>query len=326
VPDAALWITEDDVADLLTLPEAIEVLAGTYLLQAGGQAASMRRAHTRSGDAILHAVGGIIAGAGLTGTKTWTYTPGGAAPLLILFSLTDGSVLGIVEAFALGQMRTAATAGLGTRLLAAPQAETLALLGTGKQAFAQAAAVAAVRPIRRISLFGRDTGRRGALAQRLGDELSVAVTEHDDVAEAVHGTEIVTTITRAADPVLTGPMLAPGMHVNAVGAIVPSRRELDENAIARCHVIVVDSLEQARDDAGELRAAAAAGQLDWELVRGLDGVVQSATGALRGPGDITLMKTLGVGLSDVALGAEILRRAQAADAGRPLPRPALSHH
>lgn len=324
--DPALWITEDDVAGLLTLPEAIDVLADAYGLQAGGQASSMRRAHTRSGDAILHAVGGVIAGAGLTGTKTWTYTPGGAAPLLILFSLTDGSVLGIVEAFALGQMRTAATSGLGTRLLAPPQAETLALLGTGKQAFAQAAAVVAVRPIRRISLFGRDPGRRAALARRLADELSVAVTEHDDVAETVDGAAIVTTITRAAHPVLTAAMLAPGMHVNAVGAIVPSRRELDASAVGCCDVVVVDSLEQARDDAGELRAAADAGQLDWELVRGLDGVIQSATDALRGPADITLMKTLGVGLSDVALGAEILRRAQAADAGHPLPRPTLSHH
>jgi ornithine cyclodeaminase len=322
----ALWITENDVADLLTLPEAIDVLAGAYRLQAGGQASSMRRAHIRSGNAILHAVGGVIDEAGLTGTKTWTYTPGGAAPLLILFSLTDGSVLGIIEAFAMGQMRTAATCGLGTRLLAAPQAESLALLGTGKQSFTQAAAVAAVRPIQRISLYGRDPGRREALAQRLADELPVAVAEHDDVAEAVDGADIVTTITRSADPLLTGAMLAPGMHVNAVGAIVPSRRELDESAIARCDVIVVDSLGQARDDAGELRAAADAGQLDWELVRGLDDVVQSAPDALRGPGDITLMKTLGVGLSDVALGAEILRRAQAAGAGRPLPRPTLAHH
>ena len=324
--DEPRWISEADVAELMSMADAIDVLADSYRLELAGGASSMRRAHVRSGESILHAVGGTLAGRDLAGTKTWTYTPGGAAPLVILFSLLDGSVQAIIEAFALGQMRTAATSGLGTRTLAPAGARTLAVLGTGKQAFAQAHAVTLVRPIEAIRLFGRDAERRAALAGRLADELGVGVSEHADPAEAITGADVVTAITRSAEPFVTGDMLHRGQHVNAVGAIVPSRRELDASAVARCRVIVADSVVQARDDAGELRAAVEAGGLDWHHVHGLAEVVDRPLDDLRRSDDISLFKALGVGLSDVALGAEIALRAQDADVGRPLPRPAAAHH
>lgn len=314
------WISEAEVVELISMAEAIDVLADSYRLERAGAATSMRRGHVRSGESILHAVGGTLAGRGLAGTKTWTYTPGGAAPLVILFSLQDGSVQAIIEAFALGQMRTAATSGLGTRTLAPTDARTLALLGTGKQAFAQAHAVTLVRPIDTIQLFGRDPGRRHALAGRLADELGVCVSEHADVAEAIAGADIVTTITRSAEPFVTGALLEAGQHVNAVGAIVPSRREFDPSAVGRCRVIVADSVVQARADAGELR------DVDWESVRALADVVGCPLDELRDPDDVSLFKALGLGLSDVALGAEIARRAEDAGAGRPLAMSATAHH
>jgi ornithine cyclodeaminase/alanine dehydrogenase-like protein (mu-crystallin family) len=324
--EAPLWLDEDDVARLISLDEAIEVLAGAYRLQAAGAAASMSRAHLREGDSILHAVGGTIAGAGVAGTKTWLYTPGGATPLLVLFSLEDGRALGVVEAFALGQLRTAGTSGLATRLLAREDASSLALVGTGKQAFAQAKAVASVRPIEEIRVVGRDPGRRAAMAARLRDELDVDVAELGDVATAVDGAAVITTITRSADPVLGGDSVAPGAHVNAVGAIVATRRELEVSAVGRASTVVVDSVAQAREDAGELLAAAETGDLDWTTVRGLDEVVDETPTSLRAPEDVTLFKAVGVGLSDVAIGAEVLRRAHAEGSGRPLSLPALTHH
>jgi alanine dehydrogenase len=324
--DAPLWIGEREVTELLSIEDAVDVLAGAYRLMAAGRATSMRRAHVREGEAILHAVGGTLSADRLAGTKTWVYTPNGAAPLLVLFSLDDGRVIALVEAFAMGQMRTAATSGLGTRMLAVPKASTLALLGTGKQAFAQAHAVACVRPIRTVRLFGRDPGRRATLAQRLREELELEVSEHGNVSEAVAGADVVTAITRSADPLLCGAWLTPGTHVNAVGAIVRSRRELDESAVAACTTVVVDSVAQARDDAGELLAAVDAGVLDWTDVRGLDEIVDEDVSTLRAPQDISLFKTLGVGLSDVALGAEIVRRAVTAGVGTPLPAQPVVHH
>jgi ornithine cyclodeaminase len=320
--EQAVWLTEVDVAELLTLEEAIDVLADSYRLQAEGKASPMRRAHARSGDAILHAVGGTLGG--LAGTKVWTYTPAGASPRLVLFSLADGSVQGIVEAFAMGQMRTAATSALGTRVLAQEDASSLALIGSGKQAFSQALAISCVRPLREIRVFGRMAEKRTALARRLSDSLGIETTCCDSPAQAIAGASIVTLVTRAADPIVTSAMLEPGQHVNAVGAIVPSRRELDESAVGRCDVVFADSVDQAREDAGELRAAFQAGLLDWGRVRGLETVVDAPPSAVRNPGDITLFKAVGLGLSDVALGAELIRRAQETGAGRPFPGAALT--
>jgi ornithine cyclodeaminase len=319
VPELAVWLDEEDVSSLMTLEDAVEVLAGAYRLRAQGRASAMPRTHARAGDAILHAVGGALPGLGVAGAKTWTHTAGGASPVLVLFSLADGSVTGIVEAFAMGQMRTAATSALGTRILAREDADCLALVGSGKQAFPQAMAIAAVRPLRTIRLFGRDAQKRRALACRLEDALDIVVTEHSTPAQAMTGASIVTLVTRSADPVVTGAMLEPGQHVNAIGSIVASRRELDETAAGRCDVVVADSLEQAQQDAGELRAAVEAGALDWADVRPLDSVIDAAPESLREPGGITLFKAVGLGLSDVALGAELVRRAHLAGAGRPLP-------
>jgi len=221
-------------------------------------------------------------------------------------------VIGLVEAFALGRLRTAATTGLATRLLARPDADVLALLGTGKQALEQVRAVAEVRHVREVRIFGRDRERRAALAGCVAEELGVDVTEHGHVAAALRGASIVTTMTRAADPIVMGPMLEPGTHVTAAGAIVPTRRELDAAAVARCNVVASDSRPQAERDSGELRAAVASGALRWEAVLELGDLVAGAPG--RGaPEDITLFKALGVGLADVALGVEALRRAQAPD-------------
>ena len=254
--EPGLWLREADVVELLSLEDAIGVLEHAYRLKAAGEAANMRRAHLREGERSS-TPSGSIAGLGVTGTKTWTYTPGGASPLVILFNLDDGSVRGVIEAFALGQMRTAATSGLATRVLAREDADSLALLGTGKQALADTrggggATIASVR------VFGRDGARRGELTAAIRGELGVETIECDEVAAAVAGAAVVTAVTRAADPILFGDMLSPGTHVNAVGSIVPSRRELDASAVGRCDTIVADSVEQARR--GRRRASCRGGR------------------------------------------------------------------
>lgn len=316
---APLWLTESDVLQLLDLGDAIEVLTRAYGAAGQAEARALQRAHARHGETILHAVGGMLPAAGIAGTKTWVYSPRGASPLLVLFSLADGRLVGVVEAFALGRMRTAATSGVGTAALAREDAAVLALLGTGRQALAQAQAVAAVRPLRALRVLGRDPGRLAAFAARAADALAVPVTQHTELAAALDGAEIVTTITRAAEPFLGAELLAPGVHVNAVGAIVPSRAELTAEAVGHCDAVVADAPEQARHDSGELRAAVDAGLLGWDAVAGLADVLAEPSRGRRAREDVTLFKALGVGLSDVALGAELLERARATGAGAPLP-------
>ena len=163
--NAPLWITEADVVALMPLAEAVGALERILRLEAAGQAANMPKAHLMVGaNDAMHAIGGAVAGAGICGTKTWVNVGGKSQTVLVLFSLEDGSLRAVIEATALGQTRTAAMTGLGTKILAPEDADELTVIGSGKQALPQAAAVAAVRKLRRVRVYSRRADAREAFA------------------------------------------------------------------------------------------------------------------------------------------------------------------
>lgn len=315
-----LWLAEREVVSLLDMGEAIGALEEGLLAEARGEAVNMTKTHVAWGGATLHAIGAAFPKEGLAGTKTWAHTEGGATPLLVLYDAKDGALRAVIEAFALGQLRTGAASGVATRLLAAADADELAIIGAGKQALPQVAAVAAVRPLRRVRVWSRDAGRCAAFARRVKDELGLDAGCADSIEDAVRGAKVVTTATRAKEPFLTGPMLAKGAHVNAIGAIVPSGAEVHRDVLARCAVIAVDTLPQAQKLSRELIDHVAAGGGSWEGVHTLASLL--AAGLPRPEtADLTLFKSLGMGISDLALGIELVKRAESRGLGRRLPHP-----
>jgi alanine dehydrogenase len=321
-----LWIGEQEAAALLTTEDAIEALAAAHRLYAAGEASNMVKTHAQSGPSNLHAVGAIIAGQEIAGTKTWMHTPGGAQPLIILISPTNGRVQAIIEAFALGQRRTSSTSALATRELSRPESTTMALLGTGKQAAAQAEAVAAVRPLTAISVYGRDPERRAACVARVQERVDAEVREEPSLVAALAGADIVTVITRASEPFVEAAMIPAGAHVNGVGAILPDRSELTVDAVAAMDRIFCDSRGQAEGASGELRGAVAAERIAWDDVHELGQLLADPALGRTDPEQKTFFKAMGVGIADVALGAEVLRRARAAGVGVPLPQNQAAHH
>jgi alanine dehydrogenase len=321
-----LWITEREATELLTAAEAIEALAAAHRLYAGGEAANMVKTHTQAGPSNLHAVGAIILGQEVAGTKTWMHTPGGAQPLLILISPTDGRVQAVIEAFALGQRRTSATSALATRELSRSDSTTMALIGTGKQAAAQAEAVAAVRTLTAISVYGRDPERRAACVARVQETVDAYVREERSLEAALGDADIVTLVTRAAEPFVDAANISPGTHVNGVGAILPGRREVNVDAVASMDRLFVDSRGQAEGASGELRAAVDAGVIAWDDIRELGELVVDPGLGRATPEQRTFFKAMGIGIADVALGAEVLRRARAKGVGAPLPHNQAAHH
>ncbi len=327
-----LWITEADVVDLIDMADAIQALEAGLLAEARGEALNMTKTHVAwpalsavegPPHGTLHAIGAAFPQAGVVGTKTWAHTPGGATPLLVLFDSHDGALAAVIEAFALGQLRTGAASGVATRWLAPDGADTFAIVGTGKQALPQVAAIAAVRPIRHVRVFSRAADRRAAFAARVEAELGLRANAADSVADAVRGAPIVTLATRATEPFLTAAMVAPGAHVNAVGAIVPSGAEVASDLLARCRDIVADSPPAARRLSRELMAFFGEDEAAWTRVRSLAQLVAGA-GRREPPGDgqdVSLFKSLGMGVSDLSLGIEIYRRAVTAGKGRRIDRP-----
>jgi len=287
----ATWISEGAVIERLDLPHAIDAIERALAREAAGTAKTMMKTHLAWGDGhTLHAIGGLDGD--LVGTKTWAHTAGGADPLLILWDSETGERRAVIEAFALGQLRTAAMSGLATRMLADPTTAIGAVIGTGKQALPQVSALVSVLPITLIRVHGRDKERRKAMAARVEADLLIEAVIADSVTEAVDGVGVITTATRATEPFLAGSMVAPGTHVNAIGAITPERAELFADLVDRSFV-VTDSVEQAR---------ALAREVDGRELHALSSLV----GSPRPAADLTLFKAMGIGLADVALGRAIL--------------------
>jgi ornithine cyclodeaminase len=316
-----LWITEADVVAAVDMAGAIAALERGLRAEARGAAQNLTKTHVGWKGGTLHAIGAVFNEDGFAGTKTWAHTEGGATPLLVLFDSASGALTAVVEAFALGQLRTGAASGVATRWLAGPDADELALIGTGKQALSQAAAVAAVRPLRRVRVFGRDPGRRAQFAARAREELMLEVRESGTLEDAVRDAPIITTVTRATEPFLRAPTVARGAHINAVGAIVPAGAEVAGDVIERCGRVVVDSIPQAQRLSRELIGRFGSDPSAWTAVESLASVVAKARP--RGEAvDLTLFKSLGMGVSDLALGLEVYRVAVDRGLGRRLPAPA----
>jgi len=320
MPSQFLWLSEGEVVSLMDMGEAIAALETGLLAEAQGQAQNMVKTHVAWNGSTLHAIGAAFPRAGFVGTKTWAHTEGGATPLVILFDSQTGNLKAVIEAFALGQLRTGAASGVATRCLAVRDAGEFAIIGTGKQALAQVAAVVAVRPIRSIRVFGRHKGRRSNFVSRTRQEFNLEVVEAASIREAVQGAQIITTATRATEPFLTADMISRGAHINSIGAIVATRAEVAEDVLARCDQVVVDSQPQARKLSRELMEYFGSGEGHWEQVASLANVVaggkeRSATS------DLTLFKSLGMGIADLSLGMELYRKALEQGVGRPLPQP-----
>ena len=315
-----LWITEQDVVAALSLPEAIPALEKCLALEAEGVARNMAKTHQIwGGHHTLHAIGAVVEGAHTVGTKTWAHTAGGATPLVTLWNSDTGKLEAIIEAFALGQMRTGGISGVATARMAAESADELAVIGTGKQAITQVVAVAAVRKLKRIRVFSPTAENRRAFIAKL-EKLFPAITLVDaaSVEEAVKDAPIVTAVTRAREPFITARMLAEGVHFNAVGAITPEREEFTQDVFDRVDLIAVDMVDSVKALSAEFRKRF--GEGDWSRVHLLSDLV---AGKVKRPerARSTLFKAMGMGLSDLALGIEILKRVRARGGGRPIPHP-----
>lgn len=313
----ALWISEADVTSVLDMGAAIAALEHGLRLEAAGDATNLTKTHVAWPGGSLHAIGASVRSDGVAGTKTWVNTPRGSTPLLLLFDAGAGRLVAVIEAFALGQLRTAAISGIATRLLAREDARTLAVIGTGEQALPQ---VAAVRPVASVRVFGRNAARRAACARRAEETLGLRAAPAESAADAVRGADVVTLVTRATEPFLRSGMVAPGAHVNAIGAITPERAEFEPELLARCAVIAVDSVPQVQRLSAEFIRYFQEGGRDWSRVAPLSALL--ARGGTRPRGaDLTLFKAMGMGISDLALGLRCCRLAAERGLGRPLPHP-----
>ncbi|MBW3538782.1 MAG: ornithine cyclodeaminase family protein [Planctomycetes bacterium] len=315
----ALYLTEDDVRELMNMEAAIEVVEEAFRRLASGEAVNVPRARAQAPGIMLHTMSAAAEYLGLVGFKAYTTTAKNSRFHVALYDAGSGEMRALIEADHLGRLRTGATSGVATEYMARPDARVVGLFGSGRQARTQLKAVCTVRRIDRVDVFSPNAERQIAFAEEMSEYCGTQVVPVHSPEEAAAEKDIVICATSSKTPVFDGRALDEGTHLNVIGSNFLLKAEIDETTVRRANHIVCDSIEQCRLEAGDFVEALEEGAVDWPLMHELCDVVSGRQTGRAVPDDITLFKSVGLAIEDVAVGAEILERARREGLGRELP-------
>jgi alanine dehydrogenase len=315
----SLFLNEVDVGQLMTMPLAIDAVEEAHRELSLANAIDVSRQRTRLPQTALHILQGALPGRDAIGYKAYTSNRSGIRFLVHVFSASTGAPRVVLEANLLGMMRTAAASAVATRWLARPESAILGLFGSGWQAEGHLAAIAAVRPLRRVKVFSRNEERLSAFCEKMGGRLKIDVVAAGSAEETVRGSDIVSTVTTSASPLFDAKWLAPGTHINAAGSNSLIRREVGEDVLRASGLIVVDSVETALKEAGDLLPALEKGRLTERALVELGEVIIGRHPGRRGADEITLFESQGMAIQDLSLAVRIEALARERGLGVELP-------
>lgn len=315
-----LHITESEVRQILTMPMAIDAVEEISRKEAAGEVVvhPRRRFELPSGG-FFHYMAAADYAAGFIAMKQYTYVRGKIRFLVPLYEIASGDLAAMIEADYMGQLRTGAASGVATKFLAPRGASVAATIGTGGQARTQLEAIAAVRKLKSARVYGRNADRRKQFAEAMSQKLGIPVEPANSAAEATRGAQIICTATTASQPVLTAADLSSGAHINAIGANHAHKRELDGQAVAAANLIVVDSVDQSRQEAGDLILAFNNDESRWSQVKTLSDLVAGKIPGRTTDSQITLFKSNGIASWDLAVAMQVFKSATKQGLGRQLP-------
>lgn len=316
----ALLLSEADVKSILTMPMALEAVETSFRGLADGSAVlhARQRLHL-PGKSYLHYMAAGDGTSGYMGLKIYTSSREGLRFLVPLFDAHSGDLLALLEADYLGQVRTGAASGVATQYMARADAHVVGIVGSGLQARTQLEAVALVRKIEEIRVYGRDQQRRERFAHEMTTRLRIPVTAVASAEQAVREADIVITATTTTNPVVEGRWLKSGVHINAIGANFPQKRELDADAVRCADVIAADSRQQSREEAGDLIHVFGNDAASWDKVHELADIVAGRVTGRTSPEQITLFKSNGIAIEDVIVAGKIYDLARERGMGRQIP-------
>jgi len=317
----ALFLDEACVRRLVTMDDALAAVEEVFAAQGRGGVFNVPRVRAPVKGGTLRITAAVLSYRGYYGVKVSSTAVfhSNAGRMFCLYREETGELCAVVQVFAMGALRTGAASGIATKYLANPDAAVLGVLGSGRQARTQVDAVCAVRPIREIRVWSPRAASREAFCEDVKKINKINAMPIDAPEAAVRGADVLITATTATEPVLQGAWLKPGAHINAIGANFEHRRELDSAAVAAATFIATDDTEQVRYESTDLAVPVSEGLLSWEQVHGLGEVVAGNLAGRGSPADITLFKSLGVAIEDVALAARAYEKALKSGVGMTLP-------
>ncbi len=318
-----LFLSEREVKQLLPMQTAIELVRQSFLDLASGAAQNLprRRMHLPSG-AVFHQMAG--ANERYFGTKNYATHPRHSPHFwFTLYRSADAMPLAIMEANELGKIRTGAASGVATDLLAPAGAAVVGLIGAGFQAKSQLHAVCTVRNVSEVRVFSRRADGRLRFVEEFREYDAGEVRPVQSPEQAVEGADIVITATYSKEPVVDDAAFENGVHINAMGSNAPDRRELSTDTVRRANLIALDSREQAEAEAGDLLLAYGGTHWPDAQVCELSELLTGKRAGRKSSGDLTIYKSLGLGMQDVVVAGWVYERAIANGIGTRL---ALTHN
>jgi alanine dehydrogenase len=316
----ALYLTESDVRQLLTMPLAIDLVETSFRRLASDSATNHSRQRLQvPGKTILNYMAAADSEGGYLGLKIYSIAKGSARFIVPLISAETGDMAALIEADYLGQVRTGAASGVATKFLAREDAHSAAIIGTGSQARTQLEAIACVRKLKRVRAYSRDPQRRDRFAKEMSGRIGIAVETTSTAEEAVRGADIICTATTSATPVVEGRWIGSGAHINAIGINVPQKQEIDAEAVRRAGLVAADSPTQSRHESGDLIYAYGDDASRWAKVRELAQIVAGKVPGRTTPEEITLFKSNGIAIEDVVASAYVYELARERGIGREVP-------
>jgi ornithine cyclodeaminase len=317
-PVQVLIINQAEVNRLLPMHECIEVMAAALLALSRGDALQPLRSVLWLPERVgaLGLMPSFLGDIGSFGLKAASIFPGNHGTeydshqgAVLLFEARHGRLLAIMDASAITAIRTAAVSAVATRALAQEDAGDLAILGSGIQARSHLQAMQLARSLRRVRVWSRDFSHAQSFAERESAQLGLRVEALPAAQEAVAGADLICTTTAARQPVLMGAWIAPGAHVNAVGSSVAFTRELDTAAVVNAR-LYVDCLESTLHEAGDFLFPRQEGAIDNSHIQGeIGAVLLGRVPARQSARDITLFKSLGLAVEDLAAAHHVYAKA-----------------
>ena len=315
-----LYLTEGDIAETLTVRDALTLVedAARALAESRAQNRPRQRAYTSS--SVIQVLAASYGNR--MGHKTYTVAPKGrGAKFWYTLFNENGEMLAIMEADTLGQIRTGAASGVATRFLAREDSKTLAVIGTGWQARTQLEACYHVRPISRILVYGRDPERRAAFCETMSEHVDAKIDPVDNPRDAVEQADVICTMTSSSKPVFEGAWLRQGTHVNAAGSNRANAQEIDVDTVTRSNLVAVEDVAQAKVESGDLQAANETGRWSWEQATRLSDIIAGHALGRTADDQVTLFESLGIGLWDLAAASFVFDKCVVEGRGQHLPIP-----
>jgi ornithine cyclodeaminase/alanine dehydrogenase-like protein (mu-crystallin family) len=320
-----LILNHDEVVELLPMRECIVVMREALIKLAAGEAYQPLRTVIRPPDAagVMGLMPSYVSGDHAAyGLKTVCIFPGNPAKgkdahqgAVLLFSAETGELLALMNASAITAIRTAAVSGVATSLLAREDASNLAIIGTGVQARTHLKAMSQVRPIKRCRITSRSIEHATQCAEEMRGSFPFAVEPVETVKEALEDADLIVTVTTASDPIVRREWISPGAHLNVVGSSTPNAREVDAATIAASSLFV-DRRESTINEAGDYLFAAREGAIGPDHIRAEIGeVLKGDKPGRTSPAEITLFKSLGLAVEDLAAASYLYRKAKELNAG-----------